>query len=90
MIQSLNLSTVRDIVAILGVAIGFSYYILNPRNGRETRQAQLFMQIHNQWKNKEFIRQFMEILNLWRWDTEDDFWEKSTGRSPTLSRTCHS
>ena len=76
MIQTINLSTLRDIVAILGVAIGFSYYILNLRNGRETRQAQLFMQIHNQWNNREFIRQFMEILNLWNWSDEDDFWKR--------------
>jgi hypothetical protein len=76
MIQAYNLSTIRDIVAIIGVAIGFSYYILNLRNGRETRQAQLFMQIHNQWNNKEFIKPFMEILNLWQWDSEDEFWRK--------------
>jgi hypothetical protein len=76
LIQTINLSILRDIVTIFGVAIGFSYYILNLRNGRETRQAQLFSQIHNQWNNKEFIKKFMEILNLWSWSNEDDFWDK--------------
>ena len=76
MALTIPLSTLRDVVAIVGVAIGFTYYILNLRNGRQTRQAQLFMQIHNQWNNKEFIKQFMDILNLWQWNNDDDFWYK--------------
>jgi len=46
----IELSTIRDLVAIFGVIAGFSYYVLTVRATRknqqqqlETRQAQLFM-----------------------------------------------
>jgi hypothetical protein len=50
----IELSVVRDLVAIFGVIAGFTYYVLTVRNNQEnqrqqleTRQAQLYMQIYN-------------------------------------------
>jgi hypothetical protein len=47
----IEISMVRDLVAIFGVLAGFTYYVLTVRNSQkmqkmqlETRQAQLFMQ----------------------------------------------
>ena len=53
---------IRDLVAIFGVIAGFSYYVLTVRNAQriqkmqlETRQAQLFMQIVNQWNQPTMV-----------------------------------
>jgi hypothetical protein len=57
----IEISIIRDLVAIFGVIAGFSYYVLAVRATRknqeltlETRQAQLFMQLYNRWSDPEF------------------------------------
>jgi len=42
----------------------------------ETRQAQLFMPIYSRFHDKEFMKDFMNIVVIWEWDDYDDFWEK--------------
>ncbi|UCD45780.1 MAG: hypothetical protein JSV27_04655 [Candidatus Bathyarchaeota archaeon] len=46
-----TLETVLQVIPALSVSIAAIYYALNIRNQRETRQAQLFMQMYNSWKN---------------------------------------
>ena len=90
----IELSVIRDLVAIFGVIAGFTYYVLTVRNAQrtrelslkaqeqalETRQAQLFMEIYNEYRDKEFQRNISSIYNIWEWDGYDDFQEKY-GRS---------
>src|SRR4030066_2315537 len=85
----IELSTIRDLVAIFGVVAGFSYYVLtvriNQRNQElslkaqqqtlETRQAQLLMSLYQRWQEPEFQDAFYELLS-WEWRDYDDFWEK--------------
>jgi hypothetical protein len=63
--------------------VGITYYLMilnnqqkNQQVAFETRQAQLFMQIHSQWKDREFIRRFYDTLNNWEWKDNKDFWSK--------------
>ena len=70
-----ELSLIRDFVAIFGVIAGFSYYVLTVRNQIKTRQAQLFYSLnrdfteYNSWlRNRELF--YME------WDDYDDFEKK--------------
>ena len=59
----IELSVVRDLVAIFGVIAGFTYYVINVQNSRrmqkmqlETRQAQLYIQIFNHMLGPDFLR----------------------------------
>jgi len=65
-----TLTLVKDIVTIVGVIAGFTYYVLtvqatrkNQKHQLETRQAQLFMQIFSLWNNKDFWRDYNDIMN---------------------------
>ena len=73
----IELSTIRDLVAIFGVIAGFSYYVLTVRATRknqqqqlETRQNQLFMQIYQELSSEETLQSFMELVNM-KVDTEE-------------------
>jgi len=89
MVDLAVLSMVRDIVTILGVVGGFTYYVMTVRSSQrnqtlslkaqeqalETRQAQLFMYIYDKWSSREFI----EVRNeyeTWEWTDYDAFFYK--------------
>ncbi len=66
-----ELSVIRDLVAIFGVIAGFSYYVLTVRATRrnqdlqlETRQTQLFMYLYEKWSSEDFQRKSIEIRQL--------------------------
>jgi len=65
----IELSVIRDLVAIFGVIAGFSYYVLTVRNAQknqkqqlETRQAQLFMQLYDRWAGTDFKKLSREVM----------------------------
>ena len=62
MVDLAALSMVRDIVTILGVIGGFTYYVMNVRATQrnlkqqlETRQAQLLVQLYDRFSDTDFI-----------------------------------
>jgi len=73
-----ELSVIRDLVAIFGVIAGFSYYVLTVRNNQknqelslktqqqnlETRQAQLFMQIFLVNQGKELAENWTKLYSM--------------------------
>jgi len=72
------LSTLQMIALIVGIA----YYLIIMRNSQrnqqmqlETRQAQLFMQIFNEFRRPEVMRLFLRSLQM-TWDDYDDFQER--------------
>ena len=78
----IELSAIRDLVAIFGVIAGFSYYVLtvratrkNQRQQLETRQAQLFMTLYETYRSTEFRKQWTAIINQ-EYTDFNDFWEK--------------
>jgi len=77
-----ELSIIRDCVAIFGVIAGFSYYVLTVRNTQknqqqqlETRQAQLFMQLYQDLLSENNMRSLLDLLNM-EWKDYDDFERK--------------
>ena len=65
----IELSVIRDLVAIFGVIAGFSYYVLTVRNAQrnqqhqlETRQAQLFMNVFNTFASKEYQKDKEQMM----------------------------
>ena len=78
-----DIETVSVSLAALSVVLGVIYYILNLRDQKrnmkltlETRQAQLFMQINAQWRDRDFIKRFYDMLNNWKYTDVKDFWSK--------------
>ena len=88
----IELSVVRDLVAIFGVIAGFSYYVLTVRNAQktreltlkaqkqsaDTRQAQLLMQLYAHLREDKFNTQFSE-LRKYELRDYDDYREKVDG-----------
>ena len=78
----IELSTIRDLVAIFGVIAGFSYYVLTVRNNQrnqahqlETRRAQLYMTMFNTINNQEIWKLIHEISE-YNYTDYDDFMQK--------------
>jgi hypothetical protein len=78
----IELSVIRDLVAIFGVIAGFTYYVMTVRNSQrmqqmtlETRQAQLFMQVYDRWASRDMTKMEYEFQQ-WEWDDYDDYVSK--------------
>jgi len=86
----IELSTIRDLVAIFGVIAGFSYYVLtvraNQRNqeltlksqkhATDTREAQLFLNLMNTFTTPENVKIQDEILFNWTYTDFEDWLQK--------------
>ena len=69
---------IRDIIAIFGLFTGFGYYVLSVRGTKrnqqlqlETRQAQLYMSLYNDFKNKDFQNDFYVAMEFEFKDFDD-------------------
>jgi len=78
----IELSIIRDLVAIFGVIAGFSYYVItvranqrNQQNQLETRQAQLFWNIYDKFETRENSERFLNILTR-KFESVEEFNEK--------------
>jgi hypothetical protein len=90
MVDLVLLQSVSYIAGALGVCVAAFYYVMNlkisQRNQEfslktqehtlETRQTQLTMQLYEKMSTKEYIDNFMEILEKWTWSDYDDFKSK--------------
>ena len=70
----IELSVIRDLVAIFGVIAGFTYYVMTVRNSRKAREAQVFLQIFNK-VDDNFLQIYFETMN-YDFETFDEFWDK--------------
>ena len=71
----IELSTIRDLVAIFGVIAGFSYYVLTVRANQRNQKHQLFQAFMTAMTTPEVVRDWYTIYNL-EWSEYDDFMEK--------------
>jgi hypothetical protein len=56
----IELVIIRDIVAIVGVFIGLTYYIINVRQQQENRRNQLFLSMYQRFDNPDLMRVFID------------------------------
>ena len=73
-----DISWFRIIVSLtqmMSVIAAVVYYVFISTNTIKTRKAQLFMQIYNSFQRQEFLKQFIEIMNL-QWADFEDYWQK--------------
>ena len=75
MIDPTQLSIIRDIVAIIGVIAGLSYYILTVKNANRARKIQAINQSASLGQNMEVAKISLELLEM-QWDDFDDFVKK--------------
>ena len=71
----IELSLVRDLVAIASFIIALTYYVLNIKNQRETRQTQLFIQLYQTKSDQAGLLNWFKLLNM-EWKDNDDFLQK--------------
>ena len=79
----MELSVIRDLVAIFGVIAGFSYYVLTVRNAQrtqrlqmETRQTQLFMAFVEKLSELRVQGTWREVYDEWTWTDYGDFMQR--------------
>ena len=70
-----DVSLIRDLVAIAGVLIALTYYILNIQNQRQTRQAQIYLSIIDTFRSTDFMKQW-HLSETATWKNFDDYCEK--------------
>jgi len=71
----IELSVVRDLVAIFGVIGGFSYYVMTVRNARKALKTQTLMRLREQQTSYEWMNDYIELLEC-EWTDYDDFLRK--------------
>jgi len=71
----IELTVIRDLVAIVGVLAGLTYYMMTVRNQNKARQTQTLMQLRDRWLDKEWSADYVELLES-NWDDYDDFVRK--------------
>ena len=57
------------------------------RQAHETRQAQLYMQLYSFYDNKEFLKDYGNITNVYEYGGVEDWWEKY---SPAVDNEAYS
>jgi hypothetical protein len=72
MIELSTLQAVREIITILGIIGGLSYYIVTVRNQHKSRQAQLFNQLYEGYTSPEANKTHIEMLAM-EWGDYHEF-----------------
>jgi hypothetical protein len=71
----IELSAIRDIVAILGVVAGFTYYVLTVRVNQKNSRISLTNNIMQSLLTEESQRRWIDLINM-EWTDYDDFEKK--------------
>ncbi len=70
-----DLQTISIGLATLSFILAITYYTFNIRHARQTRQAQLFMQLTSQIFTKDAMSDNIDLLDM-KWDDLKDFYRK--------------
>ncbi len=78
-----DLQTLFSYLTPISLTIGVFYHILTLNNTKktqqhalETRQAQLYMQLYSFYDNKEFLKDYGNISQVFVYNDVEDWWEK--------------
>jgi hypothetical protein len=71
----IELSVVRDLVAIFGVIAGLTYYVFVVRNAGISRKTQVVLDLRNTLYSFETNRKIVELLSM-TWEDFEDFQRK--------------
>ena len=68
--------TASIVITMLTVALGIGMGIIEFRNLIKSRQLQLYMDMYNKIMEKDLLREYGEVLLLWKFKDANDFFEK--------------
>jgi hypothetical protein len=71
---------------MLALTASIIYYALVLRNQNKTRQTQLFMNLYQVYRSKEFVRDTRELTS-WTWTDFEDFRSKYGSRADKEANT---
>ena len=71
----IELSVIRDLVAIFGVIGGFTYYVLNLMETRRSRRITLTTTLMQHFMTKEGSREITDLISM-EWSDLDDYKRK--------------
>ena len=78
-----DFQTISIVFTGLSISIAAFYYINTLRNSRmtqehalETRQAQLYMQLYSFYDNKEFLKDYGNIANVYVYESIEEWDER--------------
>ena len=71
-----DIQTVSIVLAACSFILAATYYVLNLKHQRETREAQLFMNIYNKMENPENTKRMQKVLFEFQFETPEEFNEK--------------
>lgn len=93
MAEPVTLQTLLTYLTLISIPVGVVYHIMTLRNTRrnqqmqlETRQAQLFMQIYDNFNKTEFYRKQMDIMREMEWGDTEDYERKYGGDLEAVSK----
>jgi hypothetical protein len=70
------IENILNVLPLISFSIVLLYYGINIRNANRSRQAGLYMQLWNSFRNPKFFRNFNEILYHFTWNNYEDFQQK--------------
>jgi hypothetical protein len=90
MVEQVTFQTIFQFLQTVGILVAVFYYVMtiraNQRNqelalkaqkhAAETRQAQLYMQLYSFYDNKEFLKDYGNIYNVYAYDDIKDWNER--------------
>jgi len=78
-----DVQTVSVVIAAISVVIVAVNLILANRRAEsrrqtylKTRQVKFFLNLYNRFCEKDILTMYVEVLQLWKWEDFDDFYEK--------------
>ncbi len=82
-----DIQTILTLLTLISVPIGVLYHIMTLNNqnrtqkhAQETRQAQLSMQLYSFYDNKEFLKDYGNITNNYKFKDTEDWWNKYSAK----------
>jgi hypothetical protein len=72
----LTLEQIGIIIAVISVVVGVILGLQSAKDWSKDRNAGLFLQYQLQAFDEQFIKNLLEITNIWEWKDIKEFWEK--------------
>jgi hypothetical protein len=66
----------KDFLPAFALVVAATYYYINATNTIKQRKAQLLMNLHTQFRDKDFLDRWTEKFYHWEWKDFDDYLEK--------------
>jgi len=85
----IELSAIRDLVAIFGVIAGFSYYVMTVRNANRARKQSVASELSRELSSQEVVHAFLDLLEM-EWEDFDDYeskYDSTVNRDNYVKRT---